>query len=85
MAPGGLADELLQRPPLLVVPVGDRLGVLVLQVGDQAGDVGAGVPALLAALGQRDEGAEEALQPGQHAAQDAGMAGTESRWALRRW
>ena len=73
MVPGGLADELLQRLALLVVQVGDGLGVLVLQVGEQPGDVVAGVVALLAALEEFDEGVEEAFQPGQHAAEDAGI------------
>ena len=73
MVPGRLADELLQRLPLLVVQVGDGLDVLVLQVGYQPGDVGACVAALFAPLEQLDEGVEEAFQPGQHATEDAGI------------
>ena len=37
VVPGGRADEVLQAVPLLVVAVGDGLGVLVLQVGDEPG------------------------------------------------
>jgi hypothetical protein len=44
-----------------VVQVGDGLGVLGLQLGEQAGDVAAGVPGLLAALQGGDEGVEEGL------------------------
>jgi hypothetical protein len=71
MVPGRLADELLQGLSLLVVQVGDGLDVLVLQAGEQARRVGAGVTALLAPLEQLDEGVEEAFQPGQDAARDA--------------
>ena len=37
--PLGRADEVLQVPPVLVVPVGDRLDVLAFQVGQQPHDV----------------------------------------------
>ena len=40
---------MLKAVPLLVVPVGDRLGVLPLEVGDEPGQVGPGVVALLPA------------------------------------
>src|SRR5262249_31989123 len=73
VGPRGLADELLQRLAFLVVQVGDGLDVLVLQRGDQAGDVVAGVGCLLAPLEVLDEGVEEAFQAGQDAAGDAGI------------
>ncbi|HKB38161.1 MAG TPA: hypothetical protein VKD72_17065 [Gemmataceae bacterium] len=73
MVPGGLADELLQRLALLVMEVGDGLDVLVLQVGEQAGDLVAGVQPLFATLEGFDERLEEAFQAGQHAAEDAGI------------
>ena len=47
---------MLEAVPLLVVAVGDRLGVLALQVGDEPGQVGPGVVPLLPAyqaLGER--------------------------------
>jgi hypothetical protein len=73
VVPGGLADELLQGLARLVVEVGDGLDVLVLQSGEQAGDVVAGVQPLVAALQQRQEGGEEAFQAGEDAAGDAGI------------
>src|SRR6266446_6313115 len=54
--PGGRADEVREAVPLLTVPVGDRLGGLVLEVGDKPGEVGAGVVPLFPAsqaLGER--------------------------------
>src|SRR5262249_23925014 len=56
--------------PFLVVEVGDGLDVLVRQVGEQAGDIAAGMLLLLAPLERGDEGVEEALQPGQHAPEE---------------
>src|SRR5450759_2366838 len=56
MVPGGRADEVLEAVPFLVVAVGDGLGGLVLQVGDEPGQVGPGVVTLLPAgqaLGER--------------------------------
>src|SRR5215213_1039855 len=65
MVPGRGADEVLEAVTLLVVAVGDRLGGLVLQVGDEPGQVGAGVVALLAAdqaLGERPGEVGEAFE-----------------------
>ena len=59
VVPGGGADEVLQAVPVLVVAVGDRLGVLVAQVGDQPGQVGPGVVLLLAAHQALGEGPGE--------------------------
>ena len=73
VVPGGLADELLQRLAVLVVQVGDGLDVLVLQAGDQARDIVAGMLGLFAALEQFDKRVEEAFEPGQNAAEDAGI------------
>src|SRR5262249_39545283 len=50
VVPGGLADELLEGFARLVVQVGNGLDVLVLEVGDQAGDVVSGMGVLFAAL-----------------------------------
>jgi hypothetical protein len=47
VVPEGLAEELLQRLPLLVVQVGNGLGVLVVQVGEQTLDIVLGVVSLL--------------------------------------
>jgi hypothetical protein len=68
LVPGGLAEELLQALPLLVVEVGDALGVLAPQVGDQPGDVVVGVGGL--GFGQGgDERLQEALQAREHPAE----------------
>jgi hypothetical protein len=64
MVPGRGADEVLQAVPLLVVAVGHRLGVLPLQVGDEPGQVGPRMVALLPtdqALGERPGELGEAL------------------------
>ena len=61
----GRADEVLEAVPLLAVPVGDRLGGLVLQVGDEPGEVGAGVVPLFPAsqaLGERPGELGEAFE-----------------------
>ena len=65
VVPGRGADEVLEAVPLLVVAVGDRLGVLVLQVGDEPGQVGPGVVALFLAdqaLGERPGEVGEAFE-----------------------
>ncbi len=72
MVPGGLAQELLQGLPLLVMQVGDGLGVLLVQVGEQALHVVLRVAALLVARQRRDERLQEGCQAGQHALQQAG-------------
>ena len=56
---------MLEAVPLLVVAVGDRLGGLVLQVGDEPGQVGPGVVPLLPAdqaLGERPGEVGEAFE-----------------------
>jgi hypothetical protein len=73
VVPGGLADELLEGFAFVIVEVGDRLDVLVLQAGEQSGDIGTGMLALFAALEQFDEGIEEAFQAGQDGATDTGI------------
>ena len=65
VVPGRGADEVLEAMPLLVMAVGDRLGGLVLQVGDEPGQVGPGVVALLPAsqaLGERPGEVGEAFE-----------------------
>ena len=47
MFAGRRADEVLEAVPLLVVAVGDRLGVFPVEVGDESGQVGPGMLALL--------------------------------------
>jgi hypothetical protein len=49
MLPGGGADEMLEAVTVLVVTVGDRLGVLALEVGDEPGEVGLSVVSLFLA------------------------------------
>src|SRR5262249_45003939 len=73
VVPEGLAQELLQGLPLLIVQVGDGLGVLVVQLGEQSLDVVLGVVPLLGACQRGDEGLQERLQAWQHAPQ-------ETRW-----
>jgi hypothetical protein len=73
MVPGGLAEELLQRLAFLIVEVGDRFDVLVLQAGEQSGDLGTGVLSLLAALKPWHEGIEEAFQTWQDGTTDTGI------------
>ena len=72
VVPVGLADELLQALAFPVVQVGDGLDVLAAQVGQQPLDVVPGVGPLLGRAEQRGEGLEEAFQPRQQAAQQAG-------------
>jgi hypothetical protein len=67
VVPVGLAEELLQALPLAVVEVGDRLGVLAGEVGEEALDV---VPSI-GLLRCRTEGVEEGLEEGFAAWQDA--------------
>jgi hypothetical protein len=47
--PGGGADEVLEAVAVEVVAVGDRLGVLAFQVGDEPGAIGMGMASLLVA------------------------------------
>ena len=54
VVPVDLADEVLDDLAVEVVAVGDGLGVLALDVGEQAGEVGAGVVPALGA-GQRGD------------------------------
>ena len=64
MVPGRGADEVLQAVPFLVVAVGDRLGALPLQIGDEPGEIGPGMVALFPArqaLGERSSELGEAL------------------------
>ena len=58
VVPGGGADEVLEAVAVVVVAVGDRLGVLALQVGEEPGEVGPGVVPLLVAdqAGERTAG-----------------------------
>src|SRR5205823_3346855 len=58
--------------PLLVMQVGDGLGVLVAQVGEQPLHVVLGVEPLLGPRQRRDEWPQEGFQAGQDAAQQAG-------------
>jgi hypothetical protein len=68
LVPRGLAEDLRQPWPLLVVQGGAALGVRALQVGDQAGDGGAGVGGL--GVGQGGgERLQEALAAGEHGAE----------------
>src|SRR5262249_32527998 len=73
VVPGGLSDEPLEGVAFVIVEVGDRLDVLVLQAGEQSGDIGTGMRGLFAALEQFDEGIEEAFQAGQDGATDTGI------------
>ncbi len=69
MVPVNLSDELLEPLAFSVMEVGDALGVLAAQVGQQAADVMVGVDALLGADQRLGERLQEALQAWQHAAQ----------------
>ena len=80
MVPVGLADELLQALAFAVVQVGDGLGVLALQVGEQALDVVVGVGALLGdstGIGRRVRG----TSPDAAAARAANRGGPPRRRA----
>jgi hypothetical protein len=70
--PWGSAEVRLECLAVEVVAVGDRLGILVFEVGEQSGEVGAGrLPALGA--GQRgDERLGEGLQALDGAAEGGG-------------
>jgi hypothetical protein len=74
VVPGGLTDELLESLTFAVVQVGDGLGVLALEVGEQAADVVLGVGALLATAQGFDEGLGESLQPREQPAQQTRTA-----------
>jgi hypothetical protein len=62
MVPIDLADEPLDDLSVEVVAVGDRLGVLPLDIGEQSGEVGAGVAATLGAGELGGERRGEVLQ-----------------------
>lgn len=68
MVPVALTEELLEDLSVLVVEVGDGLGVLAGQVGEESLDVAVDV----AAQRRAAQGVEEGLQAGQDAAQQAG-------------
>jgi len=64
VVPRGVADELLEPLAVPVVQVGDGLGGLGPEVGEQPADVLPGVVPLLRPGESRDERAEEGIQPG---------------------
>jgi len=72
VVPVGLAEELLESLALAVVQVGDALGVLAGQVGEQPLDVVPGVGTLLGGEQRLCERLQEGLQPAQRAAQQSG-------------
>ena len=91
--PIDLAEEPLDDLSVQVVAVGDRLGVLALDVGEQAGEIGAG---MAAALGAGERGRErhgELVQSGDRPLEERGrdlavlqqlfLAAPEAR--LHRW
>src|SRR5918998_3006918 len=63
MIPGGGADEVLQPLAFEVVAIGDGLGVLAFQVGDEPGEVGVGMAALLVADQAGGERLDEVGKP----------------------
>jgi hypothetical protein len=72
VVPIDLADEPLDDLSVEVVTVGDRLGVLPFDVGEQPGEVGAG---MATALGAGERGGErhgEVLQPADHPLKEGG-------------
>ena len=62
MVPVGLADEPLHRLAILVEQIGDPLGGLVFEMGEQAGEVFGGA-ALLAGSQRGAERVDEGLEP----------------------
>ena len=72
VVPVDFADELLDDLAVLVVAVGDGLGVLAPDVGEQAGEVGTGVAAALGAGQRGGERLGEVLQPAHHPAEEGG-------------
>ena len=72
MVPVDLADEPLDDLAVEVVAVGDGLGVLVLEVGEQPGEIGAGVLPALGAGQRGDERLGEVLQSVHDAAEERG-------------
>src|SRR3954469_7281055 len=65
MIPRGGADEVLETATVEVGAVGDGLGVLALQVGDEPGEIGLGMASLLVADqagGERLDEVGEALE-----------------------
>jgi len=68
-----LANELLQRLPVLLVQVRDRLDVLAFDIGDQAGHVFLQMRALRGVFQACRKGPNKLFQPPQHALQRLGL------------
>src|SRR5262249_16268798 len=71
VVPAGLADELLEALALAVVQVGDGLGVLAGQLGQQALDAVPRVGPLLGRAQGPDERLQERFQPGHDATEQS--------------
>jgi hypothetical protein len=63
VVPGHRADEVLQALSLLVMEVGDRLGGLATELGEQAGDGLGDVTTLLGLVERLGEGLDEGFEP----------------------
>jgi hypothetical protein len=63
---------MLQGLAIEVIAIGNRFGVLVLEVGEEAGEVGVGVLLTLRAGGRGDEGLREELEAVDGAAERRG-------------
>src|SRR5512135_946232 len=72
VVPWGGAEERLERLAVAVVSVGDGLGVLVLAIGEEPGEVEMGVLLALGAGEGSDEGLGEGLEASDGAAEGGG-------------
>jgi hypothetical protein len=83
MVPVDLAEQPLDDRAIAVVAVGDRLGVLALHVGEQAGELGAGVGPTLRTGQRGGERLGAVLQATHHAAEEWGRHLTAGAQLLR--
>ena len=72
MVPVHCADEPLNDLAVEVVAIGDRLGILALDVGEQSSEIGEGVAPALRTGERGDERLREHLQPAHRPAEEGG-------------
>jgi hypothetical protein len=72
VVPGGRAEVVLKRLTVEVVAIGEGLGVLVLDVGEESGEIGLGMLLALGAGERGNEGLGEDLQASDRTAEGRG-------------